>query len=147
MMSSKWLLLLAIMAPCVGRLPAQQAGVLGQWQEPGGSVIEVFRCNSDVCAKIVALSPQAPSHVDGKNPDPAQRNRTLCGLQIGYGFHLDDPAHAEDGKLYDPKSGKTYRGSLTLEDGKLHLRGYIGVKAFGRTEVWSRADGNVHCTA
>ena len=117
------------------------SGVLGKWREPGGSVIEVYKCGADVCAKMVFLSQEAASQVDSNNPEASARTRPLCGLQIGYGFKLGDASHAESGKLYDPKSGKTYRGSMTAQGEQLNLRGYIGIKAFGRSEIWTRADG------
>jgi uncharacterized protein (DUF2147 family) len=114
--------------------------ILGDWREPTGSVIEIFHCGSDLCAKMVAISKQAPTQVDKNNPDPKSRTHPLCGLQIGYGFHLTDPTHADGGKLYDPKSGKTYHGIMTAEGNQLHLRGYVGFKAFGKTETWTHAD-------
>ena len=117
-------------------------GVLGDWREPTGSVIEIFHCGSDLCAKMVAISKQAPTQLDKNNPDPKSRTHPLCGLQIGYGFHLTDPTHADGGRLYDPKSGKTYHGTMTAEGNQLHLRGYIGFKAFGKTETWTRTDHN-----
>ncbi|MEO7029355.1 MAG: DUF2147 domain-containing protein [Acidobacteriaceae bacterium] len=115
-------------------------GILGDWREPTGSVIAIFKCGTDICAKTVAISPRAPSQLDIHNPDPKARTHALCGLQIGYGFHQNDPSHADDGKLYDPKSGKTYRGTMTAEGNQLHLRGYVGFKAFGKTETWMRTE-------
>ena len=120
-------------------------GVVGTWREPGGSVLQVLPCGADVCAKLTGLSPSVPSKVDGLNPDPALKTRPLCGLQIGTGFHLTDPDHAKDGRLYDPKSGKTYHGAMTAEGDHLHLRGYLGLKAFGRTEEWTRTSEAPTC--
>ncbi|HZL26411.1 MAG TPA: DUF2147 domain-containing protein [Acidobacteriaceae bacterium] len=117
-----------------------QTGILGDWRDPTGSVIEIFHCGTDVCARMVAISKTAPTQFDEKNPDPAARKHSLCGLQIGYGFHLTDPSHADSGKLYDPKSGKTYRGAMTADGNQLHLRGYVGIKIFGRSETWTRTD-------
>lgn len=119
---------------------AQNKGVEGTWREPGGSVIRVAPCGPNVCATLVEISKQAPSRLDTENPEPAKRSRALCGLYIGTGFHLNDPDHASDGHLYDPKTGKTYHGEMTSEGDTLHLRGYIGFKAFGRTEDWTRVE-------
>jgi len=121
--------------------PAQtSSGILGEWREPTGSVIQIFRCGTDVCARMVAISKQAPTQLDEKNPDPVARKHPLCGLQIGYAFKLTDPTHADGGRLYDPKSGKTYKGTMTADGNQLRLRGYIGIKAFGRSETWMRTD-------
>ncbi len=102
-----------------------------------GAVIHVAACGSDICATLIALSKSAPSTVDGKNPDAALRTRPLCGLRIGEGFQGSGDK-AEGGHLYDPKSGKTYRGTMTAKSNELDLRGYIGIKAFGRSETWTR---------
>ena len=93
----------------------QPAAIRGHWRTPGGAIVRVAPCESDpntLCANLLQLEPNAPQF-DTNNPDPAQHTRKLCGLQIGYGFHLTDPNHAEDGHLYDPKSGKTYKGAMT----------------------------------
>lgn len=55
------------------------------------------------------------------------------------------PGHAEGGTLYDPKSGKTYRGEMTASGNALALRGYIGLKVFGRTETWTRTQAATPC--
>jgi len=117
---------------------AEENGVLGRWMDPTGSMIEIDRCAASVCARLVALGMQAPSRVDANNPDAAQRTRSLCGLRIGSNFHLIDPNHADGGQLYDPKTGKTYSGSMTSAGDSLKLRGYIGIKLFGKTETWTR---------
>ena len=122
---------------------AQQGGVLGQWLTPDGAAVEVYRCDAAVCLKLVALSKDAPSRVDVNNPDASLRRRSLCGLQIGSGFHLTDGNHAEGGQLYDPKNGKTYSGAMLSDGNNLKLRGYIGIWLFGRSEVWTRAHQNI----
>lgn len=119
-------------------LAAQTGSVLGAWQDPTGSVIRIDRCGVEVCLWIAALGPTAPSPLDIHNPDPGQRGRALCGLEIGSGFTLRDAAHASGGSLYDPKTGKTYHGAMSAEGGNLELRGYVGIPLFGRSETWKR---------
>ncbi len=121
------------------------SGVEGQWREPTGSVISVAPCGVDVCATLIAISPSTPYTVDGQNPDAAKKTRPLCGLRIGTGFHSAGPDKADGGSLYDPKSGKTYHGTMTAEGDTLSLRGYIGIKAFGRTEKWTRTSAVQTC--
>jgi len=122
---------------------SQTTGVMGQWREPGGSVIQVHPCGSQVCAQLAFLPPDTPSVFDTNNPNAAQRSRPLCGLQIGWGFHLADPNHATGGMVYDPRSGSSYRGTLTAKGNKLDLRGYTWLTVFGRSETWTRVDGPV----
>lgn len=132
----------AVILACLPLLAvAQGKGVEGNWRTPGGAVVRIASCGSDVCVTLLQLDPNAPTHVDGNNPDPAKRQDKLCGMQIGYGFHLQGPDHADDGHLYDPKSGKTYKGTMASSGDELSLRGYVGIKAFGRTEHWTRTTG------
>jgi hypothetical protein len=95
--------------------------------------------------RLAALSPRAPITRDEHNPDQNLRSRSLCGLQIGNGFQLDGESKAEGGSLYDPKSGRTYRGSMTRVADELHLRGYVGIKLFGATETWHRTSTPPAC--
>ena len=131
--------ILALFTVLVSLAWPENSSVLGEWTTPNGSVVSIYRCGSAVCARVVAVSSQAPSHVDAQNPNPALRSRPLCGLQIGANFHLTAPNHAEGGRLYDPKSGNTYSGWMTSSGDLLKLRGYIGISLFGRTETWIRA--------
>ncbi len=118
---------------------AQSNGITGHlWTDPTGSVIRVDHCGPRICMWVVAISPKAPSNFDIHNPDPAKRNRALCGLEIGSGFVMRSPAEARDGALYDPKSGKTYHGLMKLNGNKLELRGYVGLPLFGETQIWTR---------
>jgi len=121
----------------------QTNGVLGNWTNPTGSTIQIYRCDANVCARLIGIRKNAPSRVDRKNPNAALRARPLCGLQIGMNFHLANPGRAEGGQLYDPESGKTYNGMMTRDGNNLKLRGYIGFSLFGRTETWTRAPANV----
>ena len=75
---------------------------------------------------------------------PPYTNQPIVGLEFFSGFKEDpDKRNAYvDGKVLEPKSGKIYKGKANLSaDGKrLRLRGYVGVSALGRTQVWIRTD-------
>lgn len=122
---------------------AQTDGVLGNWMNPTGSTIQIYRCGDNVCARLIAISRDAPTRVDSNNPNAALRRRSLCGLLVGTNFHLSSPGRAEGGRLYDPQSGKTYSGSMTRDGDRLKLRGYVGISLFGRTEIWTQARGSI----
>ena len=121
-------------------LAAGGVGVLGDWIGPTQSIVRVEPCGTQVCARLVKLPPDAPASVDLHNPDAALRGRPLCGVNIGAGFTETTPGKLDGGHLYDPTSGKTYKGSMTLDGDKLKLRGYVGVSMFGRSETWTRVD-------
>ena len=75
---------------------------------------------------------------------PPYTNQPILGLEILSGLKEDpDKRNAYvDGKVLEAKSGKIYKGKANLSaDGKrLRLRGYVGISALGRTQVWIRTD-------
>lgn len=126
---------------------AQAPTVLGYWREPGGSVIRIAPCDRHLCVAIVRVSAGNHPATDVRNPDPGLRNRPLCGLRIGADFTETDAQHARGGHLYDPRSGRTYRGQMTAEGNLLLLRGYVGLPMFGRTQTWVRTVAPLSCSA
>jgi uncharacterized protein (DUF2147 family) len=137
-----FLLLLAILTS-VASLSAQTSPFLGDWQVPSGTIVRIAPCSSDLCMRIVFISPKADATTDIHNPDAALRARSLCALELGSHFHPNDATHASGGTIYDPKSGNTYRGQMVVEGDLLRLRGYVGFSLFGRTEIWHRVHQSV----
>jgi uncharacterized protein (DUF2147 family) len=77
------------------------------------------------------------SKKDLKNAEEKLRNRNLKDLLLLTEFIFEDGAWT-DGKIYDPKSGKTYSSTMKLEGNTLNIRGYVGISLLGRTTVWTR---------
>ena len=119
---------------------AAAATILGYWREPSGAIIRIVPCGPALCVDLVALPPGRHPSTDVRNPNRGLRERPLCGLRIGAGFIERDARHADGGHIYDPRNGRTYRGSMTLDGNLLRLRGYVGLRLFGRTETWMRVD-------
>ena len=124
---------------------AQTPTVLGYWREPGGSIIRIVPCARQLCVEIAELPAGDRVSTDTRNPDARLRNRRLCGLRVGEGFLEVDPQHARGGHLYDPRNGHTYSGEMTADGNLLHLRGYLGLRIFGRTQTWVRASQPPPC--
>ena len=137
------LLLLAAMGSGAA---APDASPEGYWRTAGGhGVIQIARCGADdtLCGRLAWFSIDAddpnPQGLDLRNPDPAKRNRPLCGLTFMYGFKPAGPDRWEGGMVYDAESGNTYNAIMTLRpDGKLDLHGYIAISLLGRSEIWTR---------
>jgi uncharacterized protein (DUF2147 family) len=121
-----------------GTVTPPPTGIFGDWKSTAGSIVRVEHCGAQVCLALVQLIHTNDITTDVHNPDPALRTRPLCDLHIGTGFTLVDSDHAIGGTLYDPKTGKTYRGSLAADGGRLRLRGYIGIPLFGESQTWTR---------
>jgi uncharacterized protein (DUF2147 family) len=123
---------------------AQNAdAILGKWVNSTGEAhIEIFKRNAKYSGKIVWL--KAPkdekgnTKMDFQNPNLNLRSKPILGLQILNDFVFDEDKWT-DGKIYDPKSGKTYSCNITMKsNGDLNLRGYIGISIIGRSEVWKK---------
>ena len=119
----------------------------GYWQTADKDIVQVVPCESDhLCLRLAAIGLKDAPSTDEENPDPSLRSRKLCGLTIGTGFAPDGDAAAKDGKIYDPKSGKTYSAQMKVDGDTLKLHGYVGVALLGRTETWRRStDANPSC--
>lgn len=123
---------------------AQKADdILGQWySENNESLIEIYKSGNKFFGKIIWLKEplrDGKPKVDDKNPDSKFKDKPLIGLVILKDFVFDGKDEWNDGKIYDPKSGKTYSCYMEFESkDKLKIRGYIGISLIVRTTFWSR---------
>lgn len=65
-------------------------------------------------------------------------NKNLTGLTIVQNLKPTGGSSYAGGTILDPKTGKTYKLKGQLAGQTLNLRGYIGVSALGRNQVWQR---------
>lgn len=126
--------------------------ILGVWlTDKKESKIEVSKKDGKYFGKITWLEepnyPQDDDEAgvvkhDRKNPDEALQSRPIVGLKLLTNFIFDrDDQSWEKGKIYDPEVGKTYKCVIHLgEDGTLNVRGYIGIRALGRSTTWTRPE-------
>lgn len=136
--------------------------VLGFWfANEGKSKIEIYKCKSKYCGRIVWLKePKYPADddkgmaglikVDRENESESLRSRPIVGLNVMTDFVFDKTSEYGDeeekvapswteGKIYDPRNGKMYSCNMALTNPKqLDVSGYIGIPLFGRTETWIR---------
>lgn len=122
---------------------AQQ--VLGVWTpEERDSEIEIAICDGGkICGRIISLTEplneEGTAKLDINNKDASLWSRPIIGLELLTGFAADGQTKWKGGRIYNPRDGKTYKSTLTLNaDGTLKVRGYIGIPALGQTQVWSR---------
>ena len=118
--------------------------ILGKWlNEDEDAHIEITKRNDMYYGKLVwLLNPNEDDtglpKVDDDNPDPALQSRPVLGLEILTDFVFDG-GNWEDGKIYDPKTGKTYKCYMKfVEEEKIKIRGFIGITILGRTSYWTR---------
>lgn len=118
---------------------AQTSSPIGAWlTESGHGVIRFAPCDGGVCGTIVGIdrTPNEPMPTD-------VRGRPQCGLTIFTGS-ADQQDGVTDGHITDPRSGKTYQAQVWVDaEGRLHLRGYVGVPLLGATQVWQPFEGQI----
>ncbi|MBO0932993.1 DUF2147 domain-containing protein [Fibrella aquatilis] len=118
---------------------AQKAdAIVGEWiSEHKDGRIQVYRKGDEYFGKLIWIQDQTV--LDAYNPDPALRSRPLMGSVILSNIKFVKNSW-EDGRIYDPQSGKSYSCNMQLANDKtLKIRGYIGISLLGRTSVWSKA--------
>lgn len=123
---------------------AKSDDVLGTFVDADGdSNIEIYKCGQLYCGKIIwlkePLNSKGEPKVDGENPDAKLKTRPIQGLVLLTGFKFDGEETWKNGKIYNPKNGKTYDCQMTMDGNKLNIRGYIlGMPFLGETTVWTR---------
>lgn len=128
---------------------AQSAdSILGYYlTQDGDSQVNIFKgTNGKYYGKIIWL--KNPYEDDGRiklddeNPDKKLQARTIMGLQLLSAFDYDaDDKEWEDGTIYDPKSGNTYKCYMWFDEKNsniLNVKGYIGFSLIGRSVTWIR---------
>lgn len=72
-----------------------------------------------------------------------QKDAPFVGLVIVNGMQRKGLKY-ENGTILDPRDGSVYRAVMDLSpDGqKLTVRGYLGIKALGQSQVWRRLPDN-----
>lgn len=106
--------------------------------------VQIYKQGDKYFGKIVWLKePNDPAtgkpRTDAKNPDVLQKNRHLLGLVNLRDFKYEGNNTWEDGKIYDPETGKEYSCKIKLTNAnQLDVRGFIGVSLIGRTDSWVR---------
>jgi len=126
---------------------AQDGGdaLIGVWEPSHGKArVKVDKIGNKYYGRIVWLKePDDPEtgkpKVDRNNPDQSMHNVPLKGYRLLKDFTYNGKNEWVDGTIYDPENGSTYNCIIKMkDDNTLDIRGYIGVKALGRTDVWKR---------
>jgi len=133
-------------AALIGALPAMAAEpVTGKWNtvdEKSGqirSVIDVYEQGGKVFGKITGLTD--PNDGQGKPRTCTKcqgddKDKPVVGLVILKDLGVSGDRY-KAGTILDPEDGKIYKAEAWVEDGKLKVRGYLGM--FYRTQTWLKA--------
>lgn len=111
--------------------------ILGKYNTPEkDGTIEIYKRSNKYFGKI--LTGKNPRK-DIENPDPKLRNMDVIGMEFMFDFVYNGKEIWENGTIYDPNSGTTYKCKIWLtETNNLKVRGYVGFSLLGRTEEFER---------
>jgi len=112
--------------------------ISGEWlSSKKDTRFQIYREKNKYFGKILWGS--GKDTLDTKNPDPKLRRRKVIGMTILRDFVFEGQGTWDEGRIYDPREGKTYSCKITLKSAdQINVRGYIGLSLFGRTDVWTR---------
>jgi uncharacterized protein (DUF2147 family) len=119
---------------------ATAATVEGPWLvEDRDAVIKIEACGDMLCGLIVGIGKFSP---DGSPPTDIS-GRSQCGLEIMHAL-VRSESDRWFGTITNPEDGRTYKIRLSLDDdGRLRLRGYLGIPLFGSTQMWTAYSGTL----
>ena len=138
------LLLLSSIFTCAQVL-AENTAIEGLWQstdENTGealSVVHIWSENELFYGKVQKLlDPKRQGSVCGKCQGDL-KDAPIKGLQLLTGLSKNGDSWS-GGTILEPKSGKTYKVILSLQDEgrELKVRGYLGIPSIGKTRIWTR---------
>ena len=124
---------------------AEADRLTGVWEPSNGKVkVKIDKIGEKYYGKIVWLrEPIDPAtnepKVDRNNPDEKLTSTPLRGYRILKDFTYTGKNEWSEGTIYDPENGSTYSCTIKMSDeNTLDIRGYIGISALGRSDVWKR---------
>ena len=119
---------------------SSEEGIFGYWLT-SGSIVKIETCNNSICGEIATVFTEEgvdpESILDENNKDKLKRERPIVGINILSDFSIEksDQKIFKGGKIYDPRSGNTYKSNLYLnEDGTLKVEGCLAFICDG--EEW-----------
>jgi uncharacterized protein (DUF2147 family) len=98
--------------------------------------------------KIIPRPDYTPKVYCYRCPQPFTGKKIL-GLPLLWNAKYNDNGRSTisygDAYVIDPLSGKIYNGKMKLspDNRRLIMRGYVGVSALGRTQIWVREDASI----
>jgi uncharacterized protein (DUF2147 family) len=121
------------------------AQIEGKWKtiddetKQAKSIVEIYKkSDGKYYGKIsqLLIKPANPNCTECKDD---RKNKPILGMEIIRGLKKDGNEFT-GGTITDPKTGKTYKCTITKSGDNLNVRGYIGLSLIGRTQTWQKAN-------
>jgi len=120
------------------------AQIEGKWKtiddetKQAKSIVEIYKKGDQYFGKITQLliKPANPNCTACKDD---RKNKPIQGMEIIRNLKKDGNEFT-GGTITDPKTGKTYKCTITRSGDNLNVRGYIGLSFIGRSQTWQKVN-------
>lgn len=115
---------------------------VGQWKTVDDATgnakayVDIYEQGGKLYGKIVKVLDESKADAVCEKCKDEKKNQKIEGLIILEGLSKKGDYYG-GGTITDPENGKEYKCYIEMAgDGKLKVRGYVGVAALGRTQYW-----------
>lgn len=121
------------------------AQIEGKWKtiddetKQAKSIVEIYKKSDGLYYGKVSQLLIKPADANCTACKDDRKNKPILGMEIIRGLKKDGDEFS-GGTITDPKTGKTYKCTITRKGDQLNVRGYIGLSLIGRTQTWQKAN-------
>lgn len=121
------------------------AQIEGKWKtiddetKQAKSIVEIYKKSDGKYYGKVSQLLIKPADPNCSSCKDDRKGKPILGMEIIRGLKKEGDEFT-GGTITDPKSGKTYKCTITKSGDKLNVRGYMGVSVFGRTQTWDKVN-------
>ncbi|SDJ38378.1 DUF2147 domain-containing protein [Chryseobacterium jejuense] len=119
------------------------AQIEGKWKtiddetKQAKSIVEIFKKSDGKYYGKVSQLLIKPADPNCNVCKDDRKGKPILGLEVIRGMKKEGDEFT-GGTITDPKTGKTYKCTITKSGDKLNVRAYLGVSLFGRTQTWEK---------
>ncbi|MDQ1805464.1 MULTISPECIES: DUF2147 domain-containing protein [Chryseobacterium] len=121
------------------------AQIEGKWKtiddetKQAKSIVEIYKKTDGTYYGKVSQLLIKPADPNCTNCKDDRKGKPILGLEIIRGLKKEGDEFT-GGTITDPKTGKTYKCTITRSGDQLNVRGYIGLSLLGRTQTWQKVN-------
>lgn len=121
------------------------AQIEGKWKtiddetKQAKSIVEIYKKSDGKYYGKVSQLLIKPANANCVECKDDRKNKPILGMEIIRGLKKDGNEFT-GGSITDPKTGKTYKCTITRNGDQLNVRGYLGVSILGRTQTWTKVN-------
>ncbi|SDM35786.1 DUF2147 domain-containing protein [Chryseobacterium taihuense] len=121
------------------------AQIEGKWKtiddetKQAKSIVEIYKKSDGKYYGKVSQLLIKPADPNCSGCKDDRKGKPILGMEIIRGLAKDGDEFT-GGTITDPKTGKTYKCTITKDGDKLNVRGYMGFSLLGRTQIWQKVN-------